>query len=106
MSMFFTDLIDIIRISTDINGAITRTTISNVPAKVEDKVRVIKDSKGQDIRSSFDISLDSSTIIDYNDHVKIKERCGVAWPQSSKEWSILSLANVQGFSAHHMELIL
>jgi MoaA/NifB/PqqE/SkfB family radical SAM enzyme len=103
--MFFTDLIDIVRISTDINGAETRTTLSNVPAKVEDKVKVIKNAKGEDIMSSFFIALDSSTLIDYNDRIKIIKRNGIEWPQSSKEWSILSLSNVGGFSAHHMEVI-
>ena len=105
MSMFMTDLIDIIRISTDINGADTRTTVSNVPAKVEDMVKVIKGPNGQDIMSSFGILLDSSTLIDYNDKIKIIKRCGKDWPQPQKEWSILSLANAQGFSSHHMEVI-
>jgi len=108
MSIFFTDIIDIVRISVDEWGAETKTITSNVPARVDDKVKLIRDKQGQDVMSNFWISLDKSTLIDYNDKIKIKKRAGKELDATfqEKEWAIVSLTNSHGFKNHHMELVL
>lgn len=108
MSLFFTDIVNIVRISVDEWGAETETVISNVPARVEDKIKTIRNKQGQDVMSNFLIYLDKSTLIDYNDKVQIIKRAGKTLDATfqAKEWAVMSLTNSHGFNNHHMELVL
>lgn len=107
MSIFFTDIVNIVRISVDEWGAETKTITSNVPARVEDKVKTIRNKQGQDVMSNFLIYLDKSTLIDYNDKVQIIKRAGKTLDATfqAKEWGVMSLTNSHGFNNHHMELV-
>jgi hypothetical protein len=102
--MFFTDVIDIERVSVDINGTVTSTLNQNIPARVTDNVKTIKNDQGEEIKPDFHILLDASTLIDYNDKVIIKKTAGKDFPVDAKKWKVLSLRNAHAFKPHHMEL--
>lgn len=104
MSLFFTDLIDIERVSFDENGAVAEVLNQNIPARVTDNVKTIKNESGEDIKPDFHIIIDASTLIDYNDKIMIKKTADKDFPQAAKKWKVLSLRNAHTFKPHHMEL--
>ena len=101
---YLTDVIDIVSISSDENGAITKTIKQNVKARVEDKNFLLKDNSGKEVFASYIIFVDKKETIKYEDRIIIKKRCGVIYPLSGKEMTIKSLSIASSFSQSHYEV--
>jgi hypothetical protein len=104
MSLFFTDKIKIVTITTDDNGVVTETEGTAIPARVEDFNDLIIDSRGQETFAEMIIFFDPSFNISNADKIIITKKYGQAYPESTKKWKVKKSPVVHGFNAHHREI--
>lgn len=89
--LLFTDIIDIVKITTDEWGKVTKTLIEDVSCRVEDENKVVRNQSGAEVTSNSFIMLNSDVDITYEDKIKIQKINDVDYPLKDKELAILKL---------------
>ncbi len=102
MNPYFTDLVDIVTVTHDANGAESVTVRASVSSRVSEKHKLVVNQKGEEVYSSMEIWLEAGFDVDYTSRVRVRSICGVAYSTPLKEWQIQSISNAHGFSAHHI----
>ena len=105
ISNYYTDLIDIISISKDEWGVITRTTQSNVNCRFEQKNELVKNANGEEVYSNGFLLIDRTATIDNTSKIKLISINDVDLVRKNKEYAILKgPMKAHGFEFSHYEV--
>lgn len=104
VNTYLTDTIDIITISSDEWGVITKSTQSGIAARIEDRNELVKNKDGKEVMAKTFVILNKDATITYESKVKLITKNGVAHPLADKEMTVLNLIKAGGFTASHYEV--
>jgi lipid A disaccharide synthetase len=104
MSVFFTDQIVLIDVTTDENNVKEEYESAPQIARVEDFNQLITDSRGQEVKANMVIFTNTTLLTKYTDKIRILKKSGEDFDQSDKKWLIKKKPNLHLFSAHHKEI--
>lgn len=82
---YLTDLIDIILPAVDEWGVVTKTTQSNIKARVEYSQKMVLNNSGQEVMGLADIFIDPSATITHESKIKVRKINGVDTQIMDKE---------------------
>jgi hypothetical protein len=104
MNPYFTDLVDIVSVSHDENGALTEVVTSSVPARVSERNKLVIDKDGKEVKGSLQVMLASTASVTYDSKVVIRRIGGATYAMPTKQWQIKSISTGHMFIATHIEV--
>jgi len=102
---YLCDEIDIVTSTYDDDGVLTETTQTNVPCKIEEQNKVVRNENGEEQTSGTLVILPTSSSLDYQSRIRIRSRGGIT-QSNNRPYSIMKLGLQGGFTASHWEVYL
>ena len=104
METYLTDTIDIITISVDEWGVVSKSTESGIKCRIEDTNILVKDKDGKEVVSNTFLIIIHDAVLTYESKIQLKTKNGVAHPLANKEMVIKKLIKAGGFRSSHWEV--
>lgn len=105
MSFYFTDTVEITNITRDTTyGVETKGTPRTVSCRVEERNKLYKNDKGQDLVANIQLFLPPDETIFVGDMFSIKTKNGVTYRNSTKEFQVKEIFDNVGFGAMDLEV--
>jgi len=94
---YLTDIVDLRRDTVDSWGSPTSVPTADVPARVEDQVRIVRGQDGKEFTSQHHIFFRDTVTVDYQTFIALRSRCGVAAELPAKFWPVKKLTKSHMF---------
>ena len=104
INLYMTDEISRVRITNDMNGVPTNSTLTGIKARVEDYNKMIRDINGNEVMGDQLIIVDNSIDITYEDKIIITKKNGITYDLNAKQFAIKKIENAHGFINSHKEI--
>jgi hypothetical protein len=103
-SSYCTDIIRVITVTNDKYGTPTESESGDIPARVEDDNKLLRDHEGKEVMPTMLVMFDFDNSVDSTYKIKIKKKHGQNYYQPNKKWEIKSFENLGMFGRTHVEV--
>lgn len=97
ISDYLTDKINIIKYSVDEWNKSHRSALNDIPAHIEDKNKLIRNSNGQEVVGLSYIIIEKSNQISYIDKIQLVEKNNEEYENKDQEFLIKNIERPSGF---------
>lgn len=104
IDIYFTDIINIVSITTNEWGVKTETPSSDIECRIEDLNRLIVNEQGQEVMADILIMMLPQENLKFGDKIIIKKKNGVAYEQPDKKFIVKRKGIMSNFMQQYDEV--